>query len=203
MPENEKKELFAHPFSKDYWHTAALEMKSMKVIILAALFIALRIAVASFFIPVAEMRIYFGFFVNALGAMIYGPVVALFTGFASDILGYIVSPTGAFFPGYVLTSMMGSFLYAVFLYRARVSIVRILLAKLSVNVLVNVGLGSLWSSMIYANAYIFYVARSVAKNMSLLPFEVIALVLFMQIMVPIVNRYGLAPQQPTLRLPVW
>lgn len=203
MPKILSKQFFAHPFSRVYWQNALAEMKSVRILALAALFIALRIALASFYIPVGDnLKIFFTFFVNALGAMIYGPAVALLSGFISDILGFMIHPSGAFFPGYVLSSMLGSFFYAIFLYRSRVTVLRLFLAKLCVNLFVNIGLGATWSAMLFSKGYYYYLTQSVIKNLTLLPFEVITLALFMQIMLPLTARFGLTPGQPTLRLPL-
>lgn len=198
MPENAiSQKLYATPFSPSYWKMAAGELKNVKVLAMAALFIAVRIVISAFFIPIGEnLRIYFSFFVNALGSMICGPVIALISGFICDILGYIISPSGAFFFGYVLTSMMGSFVYALFLYRARISIVRVFLCKLSVNIFVNMGLNCLWSAILYGKGYYYYLAKSIVKNLTLLPLEVFLLIVFLQVMIPIMEKSKIIPQQP-------
>lgn len=182
------------PLSPDYWKSAASEVKNPKMLALAALFIALNIVLASFFIPVGEsLRIYFTFFVKALGAMIYGPVLALYTGFIGDILGYVIHPTGPFFFGYTISSMLGAMVYGLFFYRARIGVVRIAVCKLTVNLFVNVLLGSLWSAMLYGKGYYFYFVKSTIKNITLLPFEVLTLLVFFQIMIPILASTRLFP----------
>ena len=54
-----------------------------------------------------------------------------------DILGFILQPTGDFFPGYTLSTMAGVLVYALCFYRARITVLRIVLANLVVNLLVN------------------------------------------------------------------
>ena len=195
--------LFKAPLSFAYWKTAADEIKKPKILAFAALVIAIRIIISSFFIPLpfGNLRIYFGFFANALGSLIYGPVVALFVGFIHDILSYSIAPSGAFFPGYTLTAMLGSFVYALFLYRARISVLRIALCKLSVNLFVNVLLGSLWSAILYNKGYYYYMTTSILKNGTLLIPEIIVLVLFFQMMLPLISKYELIPKPSTLRIP--
>ena len=39
--------VFPHPFSKEYWRLSAAELKSVRVLVLAALLTALRIAIKS------------------------------------------------------------------------------------------------------------------------------------------------------------
>ena len=195
--------LYKAPFSPSYWQAALSEIKKPKVLALAAFVIAIRIVISSFFIPLpfGNLRIYFGFFANALGSLIYGPVVALVVGFVHDILSYIISPTGPFFPGYTLSTMLGSFVYAMFLYRARITVFRIALCKLSVNLFVNVMLGSLWSAILYNKGYYYYMTTSILKNTSLLIPEIIVLVLFIQMMLPLISKHGLISKQTPRRIP--
>ena len=94
---------------------------------------------------------------------------------------------GPFFPGYTLTAMAGSFVYALFLYRARITVRRIVLCKLCVNLLVNVGLNCLWSAMLYSKGYLFYLGQSLAKNLLMLPVEIVILLTFLRIMLPVLS----------------
>ena len=45
--------LYPHPFSREYWKQAASELKKTKVLIFAALMIALRVALKPLGIPIA------------------------------------------------------------------------------------------------------------------------------------------------------
>ena len=119
----------------------------------------------------------------------------MLSGFATDVLGYFVHPTGPFFPGYVLSTMLGSFFYALFFYRARITVVRVILAKLSVNLLVNVGLGALWSAIQFSKGYYYYLVKSLMKNLGMLPLEVLLLWLFLKAIAPVCARNGLLPKQ--------
>ena len=188
--------LYDSLFSKGYWREAARQFSSVRMLAVCAMFIALRVALSSLFIPVTEnLRIYFTFFVTALGATIYGPLMALAEGFISDLLGYVLFPSGGFFPGYTLTAMLGSLFYALFLYRRRLSVARVFLCKLTINVLVNILLGSLWSAVLYGKGYLYYVTKSVVKNTVLLPAEVLILLLVLRTMNPLLVRLRLAPAQ--------
>ena len=184
---------FKSPFCAQYWREAKKSLKSLRLLVLAALLVAGRVAITGFPIMVGEnLKISFGFFLNALGSLIYGPYVGILTGFATDILGVILHPMGPFFPGYTLTAMAGSFVYALFLYRAR---------KLCVNIFVNVGLNCLWSAMLYSKGYLFYLGQSLFKNLLMLPVEIVILLTFLRIMLPVLSSAGLTPPQPTKHIP--
>ena len=185
---------FCSPFTAAYWRGAAKEMKNLRTLALAALFVALRVVVSAFFIPVGEnLRIYASFFVTALGGLIYGPVVAVPAGFAADLVEYFLFPSGGFFFGYTLSTMVGSRFYALAFYRRPVTLVRTALAKCSVNLLVNVGLGSLWSAMLYGKGFYYYLVKSIAKNVLLLPLESILLFLFLKAVLPAAARARVIP----------
>ena len=200
---NTSNKLFATPFSPAYWQAASKDAKKLRNLMIAALFIALRIIIASFYIPLGEnLNVYFGFFVNALGAMIYGPVLALGSGFVCDILEFVLHPSPyGFFFGYTITAMLGSFFYAIFFYRTRISMVKIFCCKLCVNVFVNIGLGALWNYMLMGKGYLYYLGRSIIKNIVMIPIETILLILFLQLMLPITARAKLTPPQPEKRIP--
>ncbi len=186
----------ASPFSRGYWRTALTELRNLRMLTLAAVVVALRIVLGGFRIPLGDnLNIFFGYLINGLGAAVYGPVVALLSGFATDILSYFVHPTGPFFPGYVLSTMLGSFFYALCFYRARITPLRVAAAKLMVNLLVNVGLGALWSAIQFGKGYYYYLAKSLVKNLGLFPFEAALLYLFLRAAAPVCVRLGLLPRQ--------
>ena len=102
--------LFKHPFSRAYWKQAASELKDTRMLIFAALMVALRVALKSLTISIApNLQISVGFFVNAFGAMVYGPVMALLGAAISDTLGCILFPTGPYFFPFIFVEMAGSY----------------------------------------------------------------------------------------------
>ena len=130
MRTSENKKLFRTPFSREYWQLAFGEMKNPRTLVFAALILALRIAVKPLSITITgDLTEGIGFIVNAFGSMIYGPVVALLSGAPSDTLGFLVHPSGVYFPAYMITEMAGSFVFALFLYRAEISIPRLILCR--------------------------------------------------------------------------
>lgn len=195
MSQNPNKGLLS-PFTGAYWRAAVQELKNLRVLVLMAVLVAVSLVVSSFYIPVAEnLRIYFSFIVSSVAGWIGGPVVALVYGFVTDIIGFVVHPSGGFFLGYTLTSMLGPLFYALFFYRAKLSLLRIFLCKLSVNVFINILLGSVWSAMLYGNGYYFYLAKSTIKNLLLIPIEGVVIALIFSALLPIAVKSGLVPAQ--------
>lgn len=195
--------LCSSPLCGSYWEEASASLRSVRTLVVAALLAALSTLFNFFFmIPVGEnLNIMFQFLPNAIMGMICGPWVAILFGVATDFLDFTLHGWG-FFPGYTLGSVVGAVLYALFLYRSRVTVVRLLLARLSVNVLVNILMGSLWSSILYGKGYYFYLTTSVFKNLILLPLEVAVLVVVVRMLIPSLERMELIPKQPQRKIAI-
>ena len=174
-----------------YWRDAAGEVKKLRTLAVSAIFLALSSAVASVFIPLPNnLRVYFTYGPKALCAAVIGPVSGLLFGLTGDLLGFVLHPTGGFFPGYTLTSMMGMFLYGLGLYRKKITVRRLALTKLLVNLVCNAGLNVLWSEILYQKAWIVYFTASLTKNLALWPVETAVLVLVFRLVGPLMERQG-------------
>ena len=140
MSNNQKSTaLYPHPFSRAYWRDAAAELKDTHMLVFAALMIALRLVMKQVSIPITPtLRINTGYFVNALGAMVFGPVMAAICAAITDVLGYIIRPNGVYFLPFILTEIGGSVIFALFLYRAKVTTTRVVLSRFTINLLINV-----------------------------------------------------------------
>lgn len=195
--------IYPHPFSAAYWKDAVKEFAKLRTMVFSALMIAACIVLANFSIPVHEgLKITFGFLARALCALVGGPVNAMVFGFAEDTLSFLLHPSGPYFPGYALTTMLGTAIYALFLYRARVTVARVFFAKLCTNVM-NVLLGSLWSAVLYGKGYLYTMTTSLVKNTVMLPIQTVMLVVLLGAMLPILGRMGLLPEQGGRKLAVY
>lgn len=200
MP-NSKLEAYSSPFSADYWREAVGELRKPRILAFSAMMIAACVALAQIpSIPTTDpnVRVTWGFLARAVCGMVCGPVNALVFGFAEDTISFLLHPTGPYFPGYSLTTMLGTMLYALFLYRARLTPVSLTLrvfgAKLCTNIL-NVVLGSLWSAVLYGKGYIYYMVKSFWKNLVMLPVQTVMLVILLIVLLPSLRRMRFIPQQ--------
>ena len=112
-------------------------------------------------------------------------------GGAEDILGWVVHPGGAFFPGYTLNTVLAMLAYSLCLYRQKITLWRVVLAKLVTNYPISVGLGCLWSSILYGKAYMVYLPVSLLKNTLYLPFQVLLLYMTLSALAPALQQSGL------------
>ena len=187
---------FRTPFSAEYWHQAFGELKNTRTLVFAALILALRIAMKPLKIPIAaDVNITFGFIVNALGSMVYGPVVALLGGAVSDTLGYLVAPSGVYYFPFIFLEMAGSFIFALFLYSTDITPVRLILAKFCVNLFVNILLNEpimvlYYRDVLHLTTYQPFVWVRIVKNIVMLPIEAVILMVIFRAVLPALSRVG-------------
>ncbi len=191
--------LYKTPFSKAYWLDAAAELKDTKMLVVTALMIALRVALKPLAIPLGpQLSIQTAMLATALGAMIYGPVVAIPAAIISDTIGFMIFPTGDYFLPFVLTEIASTMAYALCLYRAKVSPTRVMVSRFLICFVVNVILQQFifaWQYTYMGNPEkakdsimgIMTVAR-IFKNLCMFPIESVVLTLFLRFLLPITKR---------------
>ena len=164
-------------------------LKSHRLLVIMSLFLALHIILTSFYIPIFDnTRILFTFFIKALVGYLGGPLWAVIFGFTCDILGHLIFPSGGYYFGYTITSILSCFIFALVLYKQEITILRLFISKFIVNIFVNVIVNSYWSYILLSNGYLYYLLQSFIKNIILLPFEVILLVILFKLLNPIFVR---------------
>ena len=187
--------LYKTPLSAAYWRDAAAELKDTKMLVFAALMIALRVALKLISIPIApNLDINTAFLANALGAMVYGPVVASLSAIISDVLGVMLQGD-PYFPPFVLTEIAGSLIFALFLYRTKVTPTRVILSRfcicLFVNILLQTPIMMLYYQVVLGNqSYVLTIPR-ILKNLFMFPIESVVLTIFLAFMQPITYRMKL------------
>ncbi len=196
--------LYRTPFSAAYWRDAAADFRSPRVMVFAALMVAACVALSyARSIPVVNnISISWGWLARSTAGLVCGPVMGLVFGVAEDTITYLFHPDGPYNPFYILTTVLGVETYALFLYRTKVTVPRIFLAKLFANV-GNVFLGSLGTYLFYSTkGYWVIVAGNGLKNLVMLPIEVVMLTALYAALLPILNRIGFLPDQAG-RLALW
>lgn len=149
------------------------KLRNTKTITTAGMLIAIGIVLGFFKFPVNNLiEIRFGSLPIAAAGTLLGPVSAAVVGALTDIGGYLVKPTGAFFPGFTISGILTGIIFGIFLKtndRSRLSIVRIFLAQLAVTVFINILLNSCWLSILYGNGYIAVLIARIPKELIMLP----------------------------------
>ena len=140
----------------DSWN----ELKHLKTIVVVAMFIAIGVVLGFMFtIQVTDfLKLGFSFIANEMTALLFGPVVGGIMGGITDILKFIVKPTGAYFFGFTLK--------------------RIFISKVIVAVFVNLILGTYWLTVMYGQGFLALLPVRALKQLASVPIESIIFFVF-------------------------
>lgn len=147
------------------------ELKKVSSITGCSMLTALNVAVGTLFIPITPtLRIGFSSVFAGVSGMVYGPLITGFAGVIADTLKYIIRPDGPYFPGFAINEFLTGFIYGCFFYKKKITLPRVILARATITIFINLGLTSLWLNLLYGNA-IFTMIRLV-KNVVMFPIDV-------------------------------
>lgn len=188
--------LYKSPFCAGYWRDAASELKNTKMIVFAALIVALRVALKTVVrIPLGpNLDITPAFLANALGAMVYGPVVGAVGALVSDVLGVLLRGDTYFLP-YALTEISGTLIFALFFYRQKITPTKVILSRFSiclfVNILLQTPIDMLFQYVMYGYNNVVLTLPRIFKNLFMFPIESVVLTVFLSAVQPITYRLRL------------
>ena len=152
-------------------------MKNVRSLTVAALLVALAVTLKFLKIVITPtLEFSFAFLANASAGFLFGPFVSGTVGALADVLGYLVRPTGPFFPGFTLNAIINGVVYGLILYKKRVVIARVIN-----TVLISFLLNPLWLSMMYGKAFHLLVKTRFIKAVILFVPECILLYAILQL----------------------
>lgn len=124
-----------------------------KTLVTLGLLIAAQVALSRFCsISAWNFKLGFGFVPIVVAAMLYGPAASATVAGVGDLLGAVLFPVGAFFPGYTLTAVLRGAVYGAFL-RQKPTLLRIGAAVLLTQGLLSLLLNSFWISFTSGSPY--------------------------------------------------
>lgn len=145
-----------------------------KKIVYTALFISMGIIISRFFsITTPIIRVGFGFIPTMLSGVLFTPLFAGIVDAAIDLIGATVFPTGAVFLGFTLSAFVAGVIYGFFFYKKNISYKNIILATVLKTIIVDIGLNTIWLSMITGKAFMIIIAPRLVKDLIMLPIQVI------------------------------
>ncbi len=116
--------------------------------------IAIQVVLARFAsINAWNIRIGFGFVPVMFSAMLLGPLGGGIVGGIADFLGSMLFPSGVYFPGFTATAFLTGVIFGCFMHR-KPTFGRILSAVLLNQLIVTLGLNTLWISILYGSPYL-------------------------------------------------
>lgn len=156
----------------------------------SGLFIAMAAVLSFFKIPISNIiEIRFAIIPLAISGYMLGPLASGVIGGAADVIGYIVKPTGPFFPGFTISNVITGLIFGFMLHNKKVTLWRVLIAEILQAVIVGIFLNSIWLSILYGNAFPVVLGARIVKELIMIPVNT---AIFMAILVPL-SKSGLIP----------
>ncbi len=152
------------------------KLKNVRVLTVSAFLVAIATVLGFFKVPITELiEIRFQYLPIAVGGAMFGPAVGGVIGMLADVLGYLVKPTGAFFPGFTISSILSGIIYGLFFYKKRITVPRIIAAELTETIVCSLVINSINLSILYGNAFSVVVATRLLKVLIMFPIDTIIL----------------------------
>ncbi len=178
------------------------ELKSTRNMTACAMLLAVQILLG--FVGTINIgnaiRITFTYLAVATTAYLFGPIPAMINTALSDIIMYLLRPTGAFHPGFTLTAALAGLVYGLFFYRRRITARRVVLAKLIVDI-ITLLLNTLWLHQLYGNAYVALLLPRAIRAMLQLPLDVLLLMALFSSLARVFKSLGKPMPEAIQRVP--
>ena len=150
--------------------------------------LALSVIFGFFKIPLSQVsEIRLQFLPVAAEGMLFGPLYGGILGGLSDILCYIVRPTGAFFPGFTVSAIIQGVIYGLML-RKNQGIGRIIATQALDTVIISLILNPIWLMMLYRSGFIALFTGRLLKVLILFPINTALLAVLIPVVVKIEKK---------------
>lgn len=158
-------------------------MSRNKKIILTAVLLSMLIVLSRFLsIKTPITKISFAFVPTMLCAIWLGPKWTVLLNVLGDLIGATFFPTGPYFVGWTISTAVAGFIYGIILYKKEKDayndlqfIIRLTVSTVLVAVVVNMGLGNLWTSITNGKAFIAIFLSRLPKHLIMVPIHVIVI----------------------------
>lgn len=200
----DNEETYRTIFHKSYFKNAFKAISKTKDIAILGLLFGMMIVCK--FIPLpsgfGDLGISFTYIFFAIISLIYGPIYGFLIGMLSDTIGFIIKPSGYFFFGYTLQAALSGMIYGICLYKTKVNYGKVLLARILINMLMNVLFGSILYAIVFTdfklfskdfNEYVksYAILFSLPKNLFYLLPQSLLLYFVIKRVSPVLNHFGL------------
>lgn len=153
----------------------------VRVLASAGMLSAIAIVLGFFKIPLTQfIELRFQSLPIAAAGYLFGPVCGGIVGFIADVGGYLIKPTGPFFPGFTLTSIMSGVIFGLILHGKKPTLQRIFAAQIVYTLLCGLLLNSLWLSLLYGRGFIAAMSARFVKEMIMIPVNTLMLAAVIQ-----------------------
>lgn len=168
-----------------------------KKLILAAMLLSILLVLSRFLsIKTSFLVISFSFIPMMLCGVYLGPKYSLAVAALGDLIGALIFPFGAYFPGFTITAGLMGFIYGIFLYKNpnkeikdKAFILKLILSSLIVQIGIKVIIESAFLNIMYGKAYIAVILTRITTQAIMLPIQVITIYLLEKALRPFAKKY--------------
>jgi 5,10-methenyltetrahydrofolate synthetase len=165
-----------------------MSYKTKRLVSLAML-IAMEIVLSRFLsISSAGLKISLAFLPIVVAAMMYGPLWAGAAGGLADLVGAVLFPIGAYFPGFTLTAFLRGAVYGLFLYNQKFRMSRVNAAVGVVCLVLNLGLDTYWLYLIMGSAVSAYIPGRALTNGAMILVQALVTSILFRVGQPMMRR---------------
>ena len=155
------------------WTDSFKEIKKIQTIAFCGIMCALAVVINQLTtINIGSyIRISFAELPNRVVEFLFGPAIGAIFGGILDVVKFMFNPTGPFFPGFTITSILTGLVYGGSFYHRKPSLLRIFLTVLAVKLVFAVGLNSLWLNILYGKALLAMLPGRTITALAMLPID--------------------------------
>jgi len=109
-----------------------------------------------------------------MAGMVYGPALGGLGGLAADLIGVVVNPQGAYFPGFTLSSMLWGILPGLFFYKRNNKNINIKGVFIVVSItyfIVSICLNTYWLSIMFGKGFLVLVPGRLLSSVVAIPLD--------------------------------
>ncbi len=161
-------------------------LNSLIMLTSLAMLTALEI-VLSRFVPVVstqQIKISFAFLPVAIASYLYGIKGGAVVAGVGDVIGALLFPVGAYFPGFTLTAVLEGIIFGFFLSKKREGKMNVFLTSLIpvfiTQIFLSLGLNSLWISIMYKNPYTAMVLTRILQTVVMIAVQAVVIPIFVR-----------------------
>lgn len=152
-------------------------MKKVKLdaetIVMLGVLISTEIVLSRFFsISAWNIKIGFAFLPVVAAAILMGPLQAGIVAGMGDLIGALLFPIGAFFPGFTLTAFLTGIFFGLFLHKDQ-TMARVIGAVAVNQLVLSLLLNTLWISVMYHSPFAVLIIVRVVQCAVLIPIQII------------------------------
>lgn len=151
-------------------------LKDTKVLTASAMLLAIAVILGFFKIPISDIvEIRLQFLPVACAGMLFGPAVGGIIGGLTDVLAFLIKPTGPYFPGFTITGIIQGVLYGIVLYKKTPTLKRIIAAQLLDSLVIGLVLNTICLAVLYGQAVYAVFSARIIKTLIMLPINILLL----------------------------